>query len=510
MEERHSLTHHVTTHEGTVRIIVIEEGDQRSGDGADLHRRHVDQVDVIGIHDGEVRSVTALDLTIKERPIVTDIRGKLRHRHVLLRLGGVVPDAGVAEVYLAAIDLEVRRGEEAHVAHLGVDTERGDQTDIRTLRGLDRTETTVVGIVDVSHLKPCTITADTAGTESRETTLMRDLRQRIGLVHKLRQRVGPKEGIDHAADRLRINQINRGEDLIVPHIHTLADRTGYASETDAKLLIELLADGADATIAQVVDIVDIGTTILQLHQIVDDGDDILIGQDLRLLRDIDIQLVIDTVATDIAEVVPLVGEEEVIDHLLSRLLVHRVLAAELTIDMVDRLLLRVGGILLQRIGDDTIVETRVGLSLEEHRLGRILEIKDRLDILLCKLFISIDHYIVALHGDYFTRFLIHEILDPRIQDTCCYLTTDIFLQVGLIHLHLLGDTEETQNILIGLVADGSQQSSHGQLLLAIDVSVHDVINVCRKLDPRSLEGNDTGVEELGAVIVHTHGEEYSR
>ena len=164
MEERHSLTHHVTTHEGTVRIIVIEEGDQRSGDGADLHRRHVDQVDVIGIHDGEVRSVTALDLTIEERPIVTDIRGKLRHRHVLLRLSGVVPDAGVAEVYLAAIDLEVRRGEEAHVAHLRVDTERGDQTDIRTLRGLDRTETTVVGIVDVSHLKPCTITADTAGT----------------------------------------------------------------------------------------------------------------------------------------------------------------------------------------------------------------------------------------------------------------------------------------------------------------------------------------------------------
>ena len=249
MEKRYSLTHHVTTHEGTVGIVVIEEGDERSGDGADLHRRYVDEVYILSIHDGEVRSVAALDLTVEERPVVTDIRSELRHRHILLSLGGVVLYAGLAEVGFTTIDLEVRSGEEAHVAHLGVDTEGGDQTDIGALRGLDRTETTVVGVVDVSHLKPCTITADTAGSESGETTLVGDLRQRIGLVHKLGQRVGPKEGIDHAADRLGIDQVNRGEDLIVPHIHTLTDRTGYASETDTKLLIELLTDGADAAVA---------------------------------------------------------------------------------------------------------------------------------------------------------------------------------------------------------------------------------------------------------------------
>ena len=54
------------------------------------------------------------------------------------------------------------------------------------------------------------------------------------------------------------------------------------------MLIELLADGADAAVAQVVDIIDVGTTILQLHKIVNDGDDILIGEDLRILGDIDI------------------------------------------------------------------------------------------------------------------------------------------------------------------------------------------------------------------------------
>ena len=232
--------------------------------------------------------MTALDLAVKERPVVTDIGGELRHRHILLRLCGVVLYAALAEVYLAVIDLEVRCGEEAHVAHLGVDTEGGDQTDIGTLRGLDRAEATIVGVVDVSHLKTCAVTTDTARAKSRETTFVSDLCQRIGLVHKLGQRVGPKEGIDHAADRLRIDQIDRGEDLIVPHIHTLADRTGYASEADAKLLIELLADGADAAVAQVVDIIDVGTTILQLHKIVNDGDDILIGEDLRILGDIDV------------------------------------------------------------------------------------------------------------------------------------------------------------------------------------------------------------------------------
>ena len=54
VEERHSLAHHVTTHEGTVRIIVIKEGDQCGSDGADLHRRYVDEVYILGIHDREV------------------------------------------------------------------------------------------------------------------------------------------------------------------------------------------------------------------------------------------------------------------------------------------------------------------------------------------------------------------------------------------------------------------------------------------------------------------------
>ncbi len=50
-----------------------------------------------------------------------------------------------------------------------------------------------MGIVYVAHLKPCTLTREAAGSQGRETALVGHLRQRVGLVHELRQLVGAKE-----------------------------------------------------------------------------------------------------------------------------------------------------------------------------------------------------------------------------------------------------------------------------------------------------------------------------
>ena len=56
-EQRHGLTLHVRTHEGAVRVVVLEERDQRGRDRHHLARRDVHVVDVVG---GDVVDLAAL------------------------------------------------------------------------------------------------------------------------------------------------------------------------------------------------------------------------------------------------------------------------------------------------------------------------------------------------------------------------------------------------------------------------------------------------------------------
>src|SRR5262249_34937629 len=46
-QQRHSLTLHVRTHQRAVRVVILQEGDERSGHGDELFRRYVDILDLI-------------------------------------------------------------------------------------------------------------------------------------------------------------------------------------------------------------------------------------------------------------------------------------------------------------------------------------------------------------------------------------------------------------------------------------------------------------------------------
>ena len=58
-EERYGLTLHVGAHERAVRVVVLEERDQRGRDRHDLLRRHVHVVDLVRVDE--------LDLTAAAR-----------------------------------------------------------------------------------------------------------------------------------------------------------------------------------------------------------------------------------------------------------------------------------------------------------------------------------------------------------------------------------------------------------------------------------------------------------
>ena len=66
-----------------------------------------------------------------------------------------------------------------------------------------------------------------------------------------------------------------------------------------------------------VDIVDGSVRVDQLDKILDDLDDIILGQYAYLRVGVKTELLVDTVATYLAQVITLVGEEEVLEYLAS-------------------------------------------------------------------------------------------------------------------------------------------------------------------------------------------------
>ena len=86
---------------------------------------------------------------------------------------------------LAVHDLAVRRLDEAVLVDAGEGRERVDQADVRAFRRLDRADAAIVGRMHVADFEAGTLTGQTARPERRETTLVRDLGERVGLVHEL-------------------------------------------------------------------------------------------------------------------------------------------------------------------------------------------------------------------------------------------------------------------------------------------------------------------------------------
>src|ERR1039458_8248504 len=122
----------------------------------------------------------------------------------------------------------------------------------------------VVGGVHVADFEAGALAGQTAGTERRETPLVRDLRQRIGLIHELRELAGTEEFADGRHNGLGVHQVvrhGRGHFLVDGHL--LFDGALHAHQADAELVFQQFAHGAHAAVAQVIDIVDRADALAQ-------------------------------------------------------------------------------------------------------------------------------------------------------------------------------------------------------------------------------------------------------
>ena len=233
---------------------------------------------------------------------------------LVLRVAAGVGDLHEVE-HVAVLDLAVRRLDEAELVDPRVAAQRADEADVRTFRRLNRADAPVVRRVDVADLEPGALARQTARPERRETPLVRDLGERVGLVHELRQLRRPEELANRGHDRLRVDQVvrHRRRHFLVDR-HLLLDGALHPDQPDAELVLEELADGADAAVAQVIDVVDVGRVAAQLEQVADHLVEVLRVQDLLVERRVQPELGVQLEPADPREVVLLRVEEHVLEQ----------------------------------------------------------------------------------------------------------------------------------------------------------------------------------------------------
>ena len=507
MDKGHGLAHHVRSHQCAVSIVVLQEGNERSGDRGNLLRRNVHKFHFRGRHNGIVGILAAFYFIANEGAIGTKGRIALTDDLAFFFFGREINNVFVLEVYHRIGYLSVRRFDEAEVVDLSIYAERGDKTDVRTFRRLNRAEAAVVGIVYVANLETCTLAGQTAGAEGREAALVRYFCQGVGLVHELRQGVRTEEGVDDARNGLGVDEVGRREHFVIADVHALADCAAHACQTNGKLVGELLAHGADAAVAEVVDIVDGGLAVNQFDEIFDNLNNIFVRQHTHVHIGRKVELVVDAVATHFTQVVTLFREEKVVDDIACAGIVGGVGIAELTIDIKHGLLFRVGGVFLQGVENNGIVGCGSLFVVNENALRTAFN--NLLDMVLLENGLTLKHHFVALDRYYFTGIFINKVFYPALQNTCGKAAAKHLFQAGLIHLDFFGEIEYLENVFIGFVTNRTQQGRYGQLLLTVDVSIHHIVDVCSKFNPRTLERYDTCGIELRTICVNARTEEYA-
>ena len=122
-KQRHSLAHHVRTHEGAVGVVVLEERNECSGDRRNLRWRHVHVFHLVGCYNREVGVETRFYLSADECTIVVERSITLGDNLAFFLLGSEIDDFIVIEIYSCIFHLAIRSLDKSEVIDLGVDTE---------------------------------------------------------------------------------------------------------------------------------------------------------------------------------------------------------------------------------------------------------------------------------------------------------------------------------------------------------------------------------------------------
>ena len=251
---------------------------------------------------------------------------------------------------LAVHDAAVRSLDETVGVHAGVRRQRADQADVRAFRRLDGAHAAVVGRMDVAHFEAGALAGQAARAQSGQTALVRDAGSRVGLVHELRKLGGSEELLDGRHDGADVHEGLRRDLVRLLHAHALAHNALHAGQADTELVLDQLAHRADATVAEVVDIVG-GVAlfaVMQRHDVAHGGDDVLVGQRGGVVVRVEAELLVRLVATDLRQVVALRVEEQAVQQRASGVDGRRLAGTEAAVQFDKRLFLGSGRVAVER------------------------------------------------------------------------------------------------------------------------------------------------------------------
>ena len=246
--------------------------------------------------------------------------------------------------------------------------------------------------VNVSHFHARAVAREATGAEGRQAPLVGQAGQRVVLVHELTELGGSEELLDGGHDGADVDQRLGGDRVRLLGGHALANSPLHARQARADLPLDEFADGADATIGEVVDVVDLDAdleglaatgagerliALVQGEEVLDGGDDVLKGEGRGLGVGLDGQLLVDLVAAHLRQVVATRVEVEVVEQRLGGIDVRGLARAQLAVDVEQGFFLGGHRVLLEGFEEDRVGGEGVANLGFGHADG-LEEVSDRL------------------------------------------------------------------------------------------------------------------------------------
>ncbi len=392
----------------------------------------------------------------------------------------------------------------------------------------------------VADFEAGALTGETTGPKGGEATLVRDLREGVGLVHELRELRGAEELTNRGHDWLGVDEVvrHRGRHLLIDR-HLFLDGALHTDETDAELVLHQLTDGANAAVAKVIDVIDRADALAELEQVADGAVEVLGGQRAVVEAGgilVLVQLDVELEAADAREVVLARIEEHAFEERSCGVEGRWVAGTQLAVDLDQRLFGLAHGVAAKGVGDD--VAHVVALGEEDLDAGDA-GLDDLVQLVGGELLVGLvekfaggeindvrgGHRAIELAGLDFDRFdlvaaqTLHRVSGDLASGRSNLLTLDGdgvsgtgSLQVAELTLGsdlpaelAVGDVdgvdgvEGLEDLLVGTQAERAQEDSAEELALAVDADVEGVLLVVLELDPAAAVGDDLA-EEVGAVV----------
>src|SRR5579859_6912000 len=402
-----------------------------------------------------------------------------------------------------------------------------------------------MGGVHVAHLEAGALAREPARTKRGQTPLVGDLRQRVGLVHELRQLRRAEELAHRRRRRFGVDQVLRHDGVDIDRRHALFDGAFHAQEPDAILILHQFANRADAAVAEMIDIVDLALAVAQVDQGADHRNDVSLAQDAHGVGRIEIEPHVYFDAADRREIVALRIEEQRLEHRLRGVDGRRLARPHDAVDVEQRVLARHVLVDRERVADvgadiDMVdVEERqllVALLVEEFQilLGDLLAgfgvdlaglrvdqvlgdvVTDQLLVGEAERFEALLGELARLpHGELLAG-LEHDLAGVGVDQVVDRLVAAHAIGIerhapavfGALVEHLLVEGVED---LLAIHAERIEQRRHRNLAAPVDARIDDVLGVELDVEPGAAIRNDAGGEQqlarrmgLALVVVEEH------